>query len=940
VTWTLSGPGALSGTTGAQVVYRPPAGFAAGTHSTLTAQASGQSASVQLNLVAPVVPAQTIPNLTAAVQVTYDAQDIPHIFCSAINDCLAVQGFIQARDRLFQMDLFRRTARGQLASLVGPLQVGQDQQLLTLFTTRDGKRIEDELVAALDADTKSKLTAFTTGVNAYLEVLAANPALLPAEYAQLPFPIRPADIPQWTLQDTLGIGRLQQFQLSETIEKETNYGLFAATYGPGGTHPDANKMTAWIRARQGIPSYTISGAVIRPPALRGSPAPALAPAPDLSRWGDALAGVRRAMSELRSILGTLGIDAGSNNWVVDGAHSATGKAMVANDPHLSLQYPPLFHLSAMTATDNSGLDTQGGAFPGVPGNLIGRGKHVGWGDTVVGYDVTDLYLETLTPCATSPAGLCAQFNGAPVPILPVPLSIKVRGSGGLSSQPFTVLLVPHHGPIIQFDQTHLTAVSMRWTGHEITNDVRAFLNLNLATAVGNETLPPNSAFAALKDIGTGAQNFVLADDQGNIGYDPHALVPKRPWAGSAPAGIPLLPWFPLPGDGSAEWGTGSAGDNCAGVPPNLPADTCWVADADLPFAVNPSKGYLATANSDPRGDGDDNNPIVNPGGTPYLSLDWDDSTGVRIARITDLLGPKTANGGKVALSDMVAVQSDHVSRLAQQLFPALPPASGQSASYQSALTLLTTWKGNGYDCPSGLTGSDPNGAASTDGTVLTNSAACLLFHTFVRDLLNDIFNDDLALAKVPADGGIEIRTLLFLITLPANDPGANFCNNVNSSGAVVAAHSCAEQMVIALGGAFDKVTATYGSAQNNWIWGRVHTMSTASPASPLIANGFTTGPFARPGGALTVDVGNPVSSQSSVNGFAYTSGSNLRFIAVMDPANAQTKMQLPGPQRDVPTLFSSGPNLLGSYVLNQYFDFLYSHQVDAAAASVQTFNPR
>src|SRR5260221_8229434 len=112
-------------------------------------------------------------------------------------------------------------------------------------------------------------------------------------------------------------------------------------------------------------------------------------APDLSPWYGTLAQLARDMDELRPPFGAIRLGSGSNNGVVDGAHSVSGKAMVANDPHLSLQFPPLFHLSAMTASDASGLNVAGGAFPGIPGALIGRGAHVGWGVTVVGYDVTD-----------------------------------------------------------------------------------------------------------------------------------------------------------------------------------------------------------------------------------------------------------------------------------------------------------------------------------------------------------------------------------------------------------------------------------------------------------------------------------------------------------------------------------------------------------------------
>ena len=133
----------------------------------------------------------------------------------------------------------------------------------------------------------------------------------------------------------------------------------------------------------------------------------------------------------------------------------------------------------------------------------------------------------------------------------------------------------------------------------------------------------------------------------------------------------------------------------------------------------------------------------------------------------------------------------------------------------------------------------------------------------------------------------------------------------------------------------------YGTDTTKWLWGRVHTLTTQSAAAPLIAGTFSGGPYARPGGALTVDVGNPSSTQSSPLGFSYSSGSNLRFISVMDPAaaNAQVKMQLPGPERDAPGVLSNTLTLLNMYVQNQYFDFLYGHQVDNKGLPTQRFTP-
>ncbi|HEX7838481.1 MAG TPA: penicillin acylase family protein, partial [Kofleriaceae bacterium] len=141
MTWTVTG-GTVSNTAGLHVTYMPPLGTGMGT---LTATAGALTASVQISS-AP--PTRNIPGLTGPVTVQYDAQDVPHIQCAQAADCLAAQGYLQARDRLFPMDFLRHVARGKVAELVGSNGLAQDIQFRTLFTTRDGKRLESELIKA------------------------------------------------------------------------------------------------------------------------------------------------------------------------------------------------------------------------------------------------------------------------------------------------------------------------------------------------------------------------------------------------------------------------------------------------------------------------------------------------------------------------------------------------------------------------------------------------------------------------------------------------------------------------------------------------------------------------------------------------------------------------------------------------------------------------
>ncbi len=948
VAWTITGSGTLSSTGGFQIIYTPPPGSAS---ATLTATAGDLTASVQITSAPAAITGATIPGLSAPVNVQYDADDIPHIKCAAMDDCLAVQGYLQAHDRLFQMDLFRHIARGHLAELVGPDGLSQDVQLRTFFTTRAGHRVEDDLVASMDATFKAHLTAYAAGVNAYLAQLRADPnAHLSGEYAQLPFPLTASDIADWTPQDTMAIARLQQFQLSETLSSELDNVQFAAVYAQGPLK-DLGKMNAWIRAAA---PATEQAHTLAPTPFQGAAladAPVRTPSTNLAGWQDVLAEAAASTADLRDRLLPSDGSTGSNNWVVAGAKSATHVAMVANDPHLSLQYPPLFHLVTMTSSNAADdLDIAGGSFAGIPGALVGRGAHVGWGVTVVGYDVTDVYLEQFLPQGSCPGATpCVLFKGAPVATIVAPQTYKVRiaaGAAGLvdaatlglkNPPPAFVLIVPHHGPVIQAPDTGGKAVSFRWTGHEgNTPDIKAFLGLATATDV-------DSAMTALTNYTTGAQNFVIADDQGHIAYDPHALVPVRRFADARVVGANVIPpWFPLPGDGSAEWGDGTSDCASATLTP-VPA-TCWISDAELPHGKDPAKGYYFTANADPTSPSvsDDNNPLAHP---PYLSFDWDDSSGFRATRIDQMLAAAIAKNGSVSEGDMEAIQSDHVSRPGKvftDYIATITPGAQSPPELAAAQAVLAQWATNGWDCPSGLTGIDPSeSAVDTTPTVVQDSAGCFLFHEFLRVLLTNVFTDDLAVARQGVNGLAAIKGMIYMLSLDPSAPGTaaatTFCNDVGASGQVVATHTCGAQVVTALVTAYDTLVAHVGANTSDWVWGRVHTITPVSQLSPLVSNGFAPGPYARPGGAFTVDVGSPALTGGGLD-FHYASGGNVRHISLMDPAKPVVKMQLPGPERDGPALFVS-PDLLVQWVENQYFDFAFGAQSDGVAVSTQTFSP-
>ena len=169
---------------------------------------------------------------------------------------------------------------------------------------------------------------------------------------------------------------------------------------------------------------------------------------------------------------------------------------------------------------------------------------------------------------------------------------------------------------------------------------------------------------------------------------------------------------------------------------------------------------------------------------------------------------------------------------------------------------------------------------------------------------------------------------------PIPNPATAFCNDVNSAGALVTVHSCPEQVGIALVQAYDAIAASFGTDPSKWLWGRVHTMQPVSLLA-LVTTNYEPGPYARPGGAFTVDVGSPDLTGDALS-FPYHSGGNVRHISVMDPSAPVVKMQLPGPERDGPT-FLPGPDLLGQWVKNSYFDYAFGDQIAKASVATQTF---
>ncbi|HWL88622.1 MAG TPA: penicillin acylase family protein, partial [Polyangiaceae bacterium] len=375
---------------------------------------------------------QNIDHLTGPVDVLRDHHGMVHIYAISLTDAVRVEGYQLARDRTAQLELIRRTAEGKIAELLGnanPSLIDQD----ILARTIGLQRVAQQMYETLDANSEEKavLDAYADGVsqfNARLQLPASDPKheSLPSSMVGLPA----AAFGPWTGVDVLAVGRLQAEGLSFTASDEISQSEFVQAAGaafPSTATDDLGKERAKLLldlirfepldTTQVLPGFPNDGQhtsslpfapAARVPAVR-------APAPS-SALG-VYAGVRgflEAEHRQRAMLGDHGIT-GSNNWAVGPSRTATGHAMLASDPHLSLSAPAVFYMVQLnvvvdTQDPSKNLDATGLAFPGVPGIILGFNDHVAWGATTANYDVTDVYQETLTA-----DGSGVVFNGNGVP---------------------------------------------------------------------------------------------------------------------------------------------------------------------------------------------------------------------------------------------------------------------------------------------------------------------------------------------------------------------------------------------------------------------------------------------------------------------------------------------------------------------------------------------
>ncbi len=471
--------------------------------------------------------------LTARAAVHRDRWGVPHIYAEHNHDLFAALGYVHAQDRLWQMELNRRTGHGQLAEIFGPVALSSDQFIRTLGFSR---LVQREL-PLLDDETRTILEAYVRGINGCLESISGR---LPVEFGLLGFQPRP-----WEVADILIWPKVMALNLASNWSSELFHAHVVAALGVE-------------RAETIAPHYPGEAAITIP---RG--------AIYTTHLGDDDA--LRLAAEAGLFTGDTGAPQGSNAWAVAGSRTTTGRPLLANDPHLGLGLPGIWYAAHL---DGGDFQVAGATFPGTCGVVIGHNRHIAWGVTNAMVDTQDLYIERFHPKDPDRYEWCGEWRE----VESLREEIVVKG------QKEVVLVdvrLTHHGPIIDEvsgpsgsrlresfasnaaeASTH-TALALRWTALEPSPMLpRAVLRLNRAHNWA-------SFRAALEDWDIAPQNFVYSDVAGHIGYSVAGTLPIR---AQGDGRLPVPGW-----DGAYEW-------------------TGFIPHAEIPWSFDPPSGVTVTAN--------------------------------------------------------------------------------------------------------------------------------------------------------------------------------------------------------------------------------------------------------------------------------------------------------------------------------------------------------
>ncbi|CAN5193278.1 penicillin acylase family protein [soil metagenome] len=587
-----------------------------------------------------------VAGLESEVRVLRDEHGIPQVYAGSSHDLFYAQGFVQAQDRFFEMDIRRHITAGRLSELLGAAALETDRYIRTM----GWRRVAEKELSLLAPETLDHLDAFSEGVNAYIE--AHSPSEMSLEYTVLALDGLDYAVEDWTPADSVAWLKAMAWDLRGNMEDEIDRAILAGRHSKADI-AELYPPYPYERHRTIVNQGAVHDAAFVSDAARGSTRSPARPA-----YGDevvnALTKLQTGMAAMPDLLGE-GDGLGSNAWVVDGKHSTTGEPILANDPHLGVSVPGIWYQMGLHCTELSTecpYDVSGFTFAGLPGVVIGHNQQIAWGFTNLGPDVVDLYLEKVR-------GERYLYQGERRRLRRRQETIEVRGR----DEPVELSVrSTRHGPLLsdvgkELDRVGASSpvargapgrgsgygVSIAWTALQPTNTVDAIFEIN--------TAGDWSEFRdAARDFAVPSQNLVYADRAGHIGYQAPGLIPIR---GPGSTGH-----YPAPGWlGSADW----TGD--------------FVPFEALPSVLDPDDGFVATANQ----------AVAGPEYPYYLGDSW--AYGYRSERIVELLQRKE----RLSVADMSRIQLDDRNGFAPTMVPYLLDILMPSEYLGDGQRLLEDW---------------------------------------------------------------------------------------------------------------------------------------------------------------------------------------------------------------------------------------------------------
>jgi len=898
----------------------------------------GLALSPVLAIPAATQPPSPIPGLQGPAVIERDVDGMPHINANNTHDVLFLQGWIHAQDRLFQMDLSRRQPSGTLAEVLGPAALGSDVQLRTLGL----RRAAEASLPVLSDRSQAALQAYADGVNAWV---ASHP--LPVEYQALEL----TTFEPWTPVDSVVVGKLIAFGLSFDLDIELTQILSAyqAAGQAGGFDGAALFFEDLFRSAPFDPASTLPDAGVAPPALFPPGVKSPEPGADVRSLADA---AREALDRLHPATLELGAEyleqvkdlpsfqgavspreriQGSNEFVVAGSHTADGRPILANDPHLALDTPATFYQVHLRVPPER-LDVIGSGFPGVPFVILGQNARIAWGATTNPLDVTDTFQEQLVIDPNLGAPVATLYQGQPEPLVPIPQQFRFNqpgdgqadnlatappgGTVGGTFIPPAVLLVPrrNNGPLIDFDAEAGVGLSVQYTGWGATREIEAFRVWNRARNLEDFLL-------GLQLFDVGSQNWAYTDVFGNIGYFTSAEMPVREdlQAGQV-NGLP--PFLIRDGTGGNEWLPVQNPQPEQSLPFEI------LRFDEMPQLINPPAGYFVNANNDPAGTTLDNNPLNQlrqGGGIYYLNPGY--ASGFRAGRITRSLEQKIA-AGPVTPADLQDVQAEVRLLDAEVLVPHLVSAFDRATASPGgdpqlvalvtdprigeAITRLRQWD---YSFPTGI----PEGFdhADLDGLLSAPSAeeaaasvAATIYSVWRGQVLRRTIDAALEPLGLPSPGSAQAMSALrhLLDTFPQRQGiGASGLDFFPVPGAVSREAARDIALLGALSDALDRLAgapferAFDGSTdQDDYRWGRLHRIVLDHPLGAPLSIPPAGGAFPSPlpgldgipvdGGFGAVDASSHSARADGVDDFMFGGGPVRRYVG--QPGTSE-----PGPDK-------------------------------------------